>query len=156
MKKLARNFFWVTICVSLVLIHILFVLFEVNIYEYLFWPYALVMFGTLILAVIVFSNMEDIMKEFGPNFVLSKHKKVLSSFEFWIVFIFFTLLLYTSIYSLGQLFVPQEYVQKVIFVQKDAFVGWAFVCFPLSIILTIIMTYFMKLVIRGKQITNLF
>lgn len=112
MKPIEKNFFWVVICFALLAVHVMLIVFDANIYSYWFWPYVVSLVSIVILITIVFSGMEKLMGKVGLKLLISKYIKILSTVEFWGIFILLTVLFYIDAYSFGQLFLPTEQVTK--------------------------------------------
>ncbi|MCF7834620.1 hypothetical protein K9M48_00995 [Candidatus Gracilibacteria bacterium] len=148
MEKLQKNFFWVSVCASLLLVHITFIVFDVNVYMNLFWPYIVLTITTLILAAIVFSKMERIMKEIGPEIVIAKYKRLSSSMSFWGIFVLLFISLLSFIFSFGQLFLPRNLVSEIM-INKFVYIGWGIFAFFIAFAISFLAKA-LKLVIYAK------
>lgn len=108
MGAIERRLFWIMMCISMLLVHIMFIVLDVNVYQYLFWPYVTCVIGIVIFAAIVSSRMETIIKKVGLNPVIKQVKKITSSIPFWGLFVMITVLFAVDFYLLGQFFIPQN------------------------------------------------
>ncbi len=148
MKIIERNLFWIVVCVSLLFVQISFIIFEVNIYNYLFWPYVFTSCGIVILAVIVFYRFDTLMCKLGPDIIISKYKKVLKTPYFILLFLLFTFLICIDIYTFGQLFIPEEIMSHFI-TGSNPLIGWL-ICFLFTLFLTIVVSIPMRAIIKEK------
>lgn len=146
MGTIEKRFFWIMMCFALLIVHILFVILDVNVYQELFWPYVIGLIGIVVLAAIVFSRMEILMKRIGTKVLVAKYKKILGSFSFWGIFIAFTLLLFIDAYAFGQFFLPEDQVTKLFLPELNE---W-FIYLPFAFAATIVIVHFLKAKITAQ------
>jgi hypothetical protein len=143
MGTIEKRFFWIMMCISMILVHIMFIVMEVNVYQYLFWPYIIGMIGIVIFAAIVFARMETIIKKVGPKAVIKQCKKIMSSIPFWGLFVIVTVLFAIDFYLLGQFFIPQNPILSL--------TTWSiFLLLLLYLTLTVAVVYAMRAAIINK------
>jgi hypothetical protein len=146
MGTIENRFYWVMMWFALLIVHILFINLDVNVYREMFWPSAIAFVLIIIFAVIAFSRMETLMKSVGTKVLIAKYKKILGSFSFWGLFLVFTLLLYIDAYALGQFFLPADQATKLFLPDLNE---W-FIYLPFSIAATIAIVHFLKATITAQ------
>jgi len=143
MGTIERRFFWIMICISMLLVHITFIVFDVNVYQYLFWPYIMGMISIIVFAAVVCGRMENLMKKIGPDPVIKQVKKIMSSISFWGLFVIITALFAMDFYLLGQLFIPQDPASGI----TNSIIIFLLL---VHLITTVVASYIMRIVISSK------